>query len=196
MAFAEIGPTEGRVSDPDRIVAVANRFGMTLATDDQIRAAREIAAQLIGDGIASVDTFIAMQTLTESSMFVFVESGGVTGMLGLFLLSDRGLRALERGVFDAITPEREYVCPPRQTPAACYGWGFAATTEAGGRAAVKTAVAVCEELFWAIPTFTRTATPDGVRVILGPMGYVRYRESDPTLVWLPPKAAAALPSVA
>ena len=186
MAFEEI---EGRVSDAKRIVAVAGRFGMALATDDQIRAAREIAAKLISDGIASADTFIAVQTLTESSVFVFTESGRVTGMLGMFLLSERGLLAVKRGVFDAVAPDRAFVCQPGQPPAACYGWGFAATTEAGGRAAVKAAVALHDELFWAIPTFTRTATPDGVRVILGPMGYVRYRESDPTLVWLPPKAA-------
>ncbi|MBS0384332.1 MAG: hypothetical protein JSS00_03170 [Proteobacteria bacterium] len=181
------------MSDPKRIVEVARRFGMTLATDAEIVAARAIAARLIGAGIAAADTFIAMQTLTESSVFVFCESDRVTGMLGMFLLSDRGLDAIERGVFDGITPDRDHVCQPYATPVGCYGWGFAAATEQGGRAAVKAAVALHDELFWAIPTFTRTATPDGVRVIRGSMGYEIYRETDPTLVWIPPRAPS--PSV-
>jgi hypothetical protein len=189
MRFPELATTdnaEGRVNDPERICAVAASFGMMLADDDEIAAGREIAARLIGEGIASAETFIAMQQLTHSSVFVLREEGAVTGMLGLFLLRPGGLRAVKDGAFDAVRPDMALVAPPGERPAACYGWGFAATTERGGSAAVRTAVALQQRLFWAIPTFTRTATPDGVRVILGPMGYQRYSQNDPTLVWRPP----------
>jgi hypothetical protein len=189
MRFPEMATTdhtEGRVNDPERICAVAASFGMALADDDDIVAGREIAARLIGEGIASAETFIAMQRLTRSSVFVFREDGVVTGMLGLFLLRPGGLRAVQNGAFDAVWPDMTLVAPPGERPAACYGWGFAATSERGGSVAVRTAVALQQRLFWAMPTFTRTATPDGVRVILGPMGYQRYTESDPSLVWRPP----------
>lgn len=153
-------------------------------------AGRAIAAGLIGAGIASAETFIAMQRHTRSSVFVHLEDGEVTGMLGLFLLRASGLKAIQNGTFDAVNPDFAMVASPGERPAACYGWGFAASTERGGSAAVRAAVAMQQRLFWAIPTFTRTATPDGVRVILGPMGYQRYSESDPTLVWRPPSRSA------
>lgn len=192
MRFSDLAATEqteGRVNDPERIAAVAASFGMALATDDDIRAGREIAARLIGEGIAAADTFIAMQRLTRSSVFVHREERVVTGMLGLFLLRPAGLRSIENGVFDAASPDMDLVARPGERPAACYGWGFAASTERGGSAAVRTAVALRERLFWAIPTFTRTATPDGVRVVLGSMGYRPYNQSDPTLVWRPAAAS-------
>lgn len=174
----------GRGNDPKRVAEICAQFGLELARDDDIRAGRAIAAQLIGDGIATAETFIAMQRLTGASVFVLRENGVVTGMLGLFMLREAGLKAIEDGVFDAINPDWNMVALPGEEPAAGYGWGFAATTEAGGRAAVKASVALQRQLFWGIPSFTRTATPDGVRVILGPMGYRIYREDDPTLVWV------------
>lgn len=175
----------GLVNDPKRIVAVAAQFGLELASDPDIAAGRAIAANLISDGIASVDAFIAMQRLTGASVLVRRENGVVTGMLGLFTLRLAGLRAIEAGSFNAIDPDWSQVARPGEEPAASYGWGFAATTEEGGRAAVKTSVALHRQLLWGAPTFTRTATPDGVRVILGSMGYRIYRADDPTLVWIP-----------
>jgi hypothetical protein len=175
----------GRANDPVRIAAVCAQFGLELAAEDDIRAGRAIAARLISDGIASAETFIAMQKLTGASVFVLREDGAVTGMLGFFILRAAGLKAIEGGTFDAIDPDWDMVALAGETPAAVYGWGFAATTERGGRAAVKASVDLHRRLFWGMPTFTRTATPDGVRVILGSMGYRIYREDDPTLVWIP-----------
>ena len=149
----------GRGNDPKRIVAIAERFGLHLADDEEIAAARAIAAALISERIASIETFIAMQRLTRSSVFVIKDGGAVTGMLGLFMLRPAGLRALEQGVFDAVNPDWDAVAREGEEVAAGYGWGFAATTEAGGRAAVKTSVALQRELFCGVPAFTRTATP-------------------------------------
>jgi hypothetical protein len=188
--LASTDGTAGRVNDPERICEVAAAFGMALAEDEEMVAGREIAARLIGSGIASAETFIAMQRLTRCSVFVYREDREVTGLLGLFLMRPAGLKAVQNGTFDAVQPDFALVAPPGERPAACYGWGFAASTERGGSAAVRAAVALQQRLFWAIPTFTRTATPDGVRVILGPMGYQRYSQSDPTLVWRPPSPTA------
>lgn len=193
MRVSELVSSEhasGRVNDPDRICEVAASFGMALADEAEMAAGREIAARLIGEGIASAETFSAMQRLTGSSVFVYREEGRVTGLLGLFLLRASGLAAIQNGTFDAVNPDLAMVAPPGERPHACYGWGFAASTERGGSAAVRAAVAMQQRLFWAIPTFTRTATADGVRVILGPMGYQRYSPGDKTLVWRPPSRTA------
>jgi hypothetical protein len=190
MAAVAHPETEGRVSAPGRICGVAAEYGLKLADPGEIRAGREIAARLISEGIASAETFIAVQAITRASVFVYLEGRAVTGMLGLFLLRPAGLAAIDAGSFDAVNPDLTLVTRPGEMPAACYGWGFAGATNTGGGAAVKAAVALRNQLFWRIPVFTRTATADGVRVILGKMGYQKYREDDPTLVWLPPSEKA------
>ncbi len=193
MAAARVAETEGRVSAPGRICGVAAEFGLKLAIDSEIRDARAITAKLISDSIASPEVFSAVQAITHASVFVYLEGRAVTGMLGLFLIRPSGLRAIESGTFDGINPDLDMVTRPGEMPAACYGWGFAGTTNVGGGAAVKAAVALRNRLFWRIPVFTRTATADGVRVITGKMGYEVYSESDPSLVWMRPAAEAPAP---
>lgn len=193
VGVAQIAEMEGRISAPGRICGVAAEFGLKLATDDEIAAAREITAQLISDGIASAGVFGAVQKITHASVFVYLEGRAVTGMLGLFLLRAAGLRAIEAGAFNGVNPDLDLVARPGEMPAACYGWGFAGTTDVGRGAAVKAAVAMRNKLFWRIPVFTRTATPDGVRVITGRMGYQVFTPNDPTLVWLPPSPEAPTP---
>ncbi|MGQ0533767.1 MAG: hypothetical protein ACT4OF_13910 [Caulobacteraceae bacterium] len=185
--------TDGRVSAPGRICSVAAEFGLKLADDAEIREGRSITARLISDAIASPEVFSRVQAITRASVFVYREGRAVTGMLGLFLLRPAGLRAIEAGDFDAVNPDYDLIARPGEFPAACYGWGFAGTTNLGGGAAVKAAVALRDRLFWRIPVITRTATEDGVRVILGKMGYQKYSDSDPTLVWMPPSAEAPKP---
>ncbi len=189
-AVANTPGTDGRVSAPGRICGVAAEFGLKLADEAEIREGRAITARLISDGIASVEVFSAVQAITHASVFVYREGRAVTGMLGLFLIRPAGLAAIERGDFDAVNPNYDMVSRPGEIPAACYGWGFAGATDVGAGAAVKASVALRNKLFWRIPVFTRTATPDGVRVITGKMGYKLYRESDPTLVWMPPAESA------
>jgi hypothetical protein len=191
--LAQESEIEGRVSAPGRISAVAAQFGLKLANNDECREARAIAARLIGEGIASAETFAAVQAITRASIFVHYEGRSITGMLGLILLRPVGLRAVQSGTFDGVTPDPDVIARPGETPAACYGWGFAGVSEAGGGAAVKAAVAMQRLLFWRIPVFTRTATADGVRVILGKMGYQVYSVADPTLVWRPAALMAPAP---
>lgn len=192
-AVARVAEMEGRISAPGRICGVAAEFGLKLANDAEIRDARAITAQRISDGIASPEVFSAVQAITHASLFVYLEGRAVTGMLGLFLIRPSGLRAIENGTFDGVNPDLDMVTRPGEIPAACYGWGFAGTTNLGGGAAVKAAVALRNRLFWRIPVFTRTATEDGVRVITGKMGYQVYSVSDPTLVWLPASQQAPEP---
>lgn len=181
---------KGREYLPERICEVTSTFGLVLADLDQIRQARAISAALVGEGVAATETFVAVQQITQSSVFVYCEDGAVTGVLGLFFLRQAGLDAIEKGAFDAVNLDLDLVARPGEAPAAGYGWGFAATTHAGGRAVVKASAALRDTLFWGLPAFTRTATPDGVRVILGSLGYKPYGQGQTTLVWLPALNAA------
>ncbi|MES1200114.1 MAG: hypothetical protein ABUS57_01540 [Pseudomonadota bacterium] len=184
-----IDPT-GRANQPERTRAVAALFDLRLADEDDIRVVREISSQRIGDAVASVETFSAVQRRTQSSVFVFGEKGAVSAMVGLFFLREPALALLDCCAFDASKPDLELIAPPGEPGAAAYGWGFVATSPAGGHAVVRAAMAFRDTLSWAIPTFTRTATEDGVRIIRGPMRYQIYRPGeDQTLVWLPPSAA-------
>lgn len=183
---------KGRENLPERICDVTASFGLVLADLDQIRQARAISAALVGEGVAATETFVAVQQITQSSVFVYCENGAVTGVLGLFFLRQAGLDAIESGTFDAVNLDLDLIARPGEPPAAGYGWGFAATTQAGGRAVVKASAALRDKLFWGIPAFTRTATPDGVRVILGSLGYRPYGRGETTLVWMPALDAAPI----
>lgn len=189
--IADIYDTSGRCTDVSLILEIARRFGMGPASGAEIEEGRAIAAALIHRGIADVETFKAVHRKTGYSVLVHRENSQVTGMLGLFFVDDEGYTMLKRGEFDAAHFDLDRVVAPGDKPVAGYGWGFAATTDAGGRAAVKTSVALQKALFWATPAFTRTATPDGVRVILGKMGYVPAPFGQPDLVWIPPATSAA-----
>lgn len=182
--------TEGRVSSPGVICHVAAEFGLKLAQEEEIRAAREIASRLISPNITSSGVFIAVQAITRASIFVYTEGRAISGMLGFFSMRPAGLRAIQAGTFDAINLDLDLVARPGEIPAACYGWGFAGTTDVGRGAAVKASVALRQRLFWKVPVFTRAATADGVRVIQGKMGYQVYSVADPSLVWLPASPTA------
>lgn len=175
---------ETPIMDPLLIAEKCNQMGMWLASREHIAAFRDTAARLIDPGVASTAVFEAVQDRTRASVFVHLENGTVTGALALFFFRAEGLAGLLGGVFNPAEPDLSGICAPGDTAHAAYGWGFAATTPAGGRAAVQASIALRDELFAAIPSFTRPATPDGERVLLGSIGYRPY-PGVPGLAWIP-----------
>jgi len=169
---------------PPQIVEKCNRAGLILASDAQIAAFRDAAARLIDPGVASVEVFQRVQRHTQASVFVHVENEAVTGALALFFFRPEGLAELLAGRFNPADPALPQICAPGEAAAAAYGWGFAAVSKAGGRAAVEASIALRDDLFSAIPSFTRPATPDGERVLLGSIGYRPY-PGIPGLAWIP-----------
>jgi hypothetical protein len=95
--------------------------------------ARELAAGLIGDTIATLETSRTMRALHPMSTMVFKEEGKVTGVLGALPLRASGLLALATDRFDPVNPDPDQIAPAGEEPLAVYGWGFAATTRCSGR---------------------------------------------------------------
>jgi hypothetical protein len=183
-----IDPT-GKCSDPRMVNAVAAYCGITLASNAEIIEARALAASTISDAVVSIDLMQAVQDITQCGIFVVRERGVITGLTGFVPLRDPGIQALRAGTFDSLNIDLDHVWRPREIPAGGYAWGFAATNDRAAGRVVKGSVAVRETLFWALPAYTRAATADGVRVILGSLGFERV-PGDPTLTYSGPRAAA------
>lgn len=181
---------ESPVMDPSIIAEKCAQNGLEFASPAQIVAFRETAARLIDPSVATAAAFQRVQDHTGASVFVHLQQELVTGALALFFLRSEGLAQLLSGQLNPADPDLAVVCAPGQIAAAAYGWGFAATTREGGRAVVQAAVALRDDLYPGIPSFTRPATPDGERVILGSIGYRPY-PAIPGLAWI---AAGAGPT--
>lgn len=182
-----VDPT-GRSSDPRMINAVAAWCGVSVAGRHDIAEVRAMAASLIADTVVSEATLNAVQEITGSSVFVAREQGVVTGFTAFFLLRESGMAALAERRFDSVNVDLDMICRPRETPAGGYAWGFVGTTNIGAGRAVKASAAVRETLFWAMPGYTRAATPDGARLIFGSLGFQRVL-GDPTLAYYAGRSA-------
>jgi hypothetical protein len=185
---ALIDPT-GACADPARICAVASLFKLSLATPADIQAGLALAAQLISADVTSVEHLAAVQAVTGASLFVHKEAGAVTGVLGFFSARQSGLQALEAGGFDARDFDLDLVARPGEAPAAVYAFGVAASTKQAGSYVIRGSAGIQEALFWGVPIFTRVATEDGARVLLGSLGFARMA-NDPSLVRRPPRRRA------
>lgn len=182
----------GRCADPKAIIACCAHFGLeVLEREAEIAEASRLPYDLIGPGVATAETFAAVQEITRASMFGFRQDAAITGMLAFFPVRLRALPSLLDGSFDGVNVKLDLVCRPGVHPDAWYGWGFAGRTKEAGRALVPAAVAVQRCLYWAVPCYTRTATPDGMRVVAGKMGYRPTGCADISLCWIPPQRAPA-----
>lgn len=163
--FAEASVSDGRNTLPQNVAAVAARHGLEILDAEAIREARTLAAQLIGEGVATAECLIALQSQFDAAIFGLRQEGALTGLLAAFPLNAAGLEALERGAFDAVALDTALVARPGEAPAAYYGWAFAATNQDGGRAVMMASVDIHRLLYWAVPTFARAVTADGSRAL-------------------------------
>lgn len=162
---AEANAQNGRNTLPQNVAAVAAQHGLEILDAEAIREARVLAVQLIGDGVATADSLIGLQSQFGAALFGLRQEGALTGLLAAFPLNAVGLEALERGVFDAVSLDPALVARPGEEPAAYYGWAFAATNHDGGRAVMMASVDIHRLLYWAVPTFARAVTADGSRAL-------------------------------
>lgn len=179
----------GRCADPERVRAVALQHRLILLEDDDIRSARALAARLVSGEVAAESVFIAVQRAAGAAIFGFLEDSALTALLAAFPVTARGLALLQGGAFNTLDIDLSTIAPPGETPAAYYGWGFAAATKDGGRAVVKASAQIHRELYWATPTFARAVTPDGLRA-LSSIGFRPTGAADESLLWIPANAFA------
>jgi hypothetical protein len=163
--FAEATSQNGRNTLPQNVAAVAAHHGLDILDPEAIREARALAVRLIGEGVATTERLLALQSQFGAAIFGFRENGALTGLLAAFPLNTSGLEALERGAFDAVALDTALVARPGEDPAAYYGWAFAATTQDGGRAVMMASLDIHRLLYWAVPTFARAVTADGSRAL-------------------------------
>ena len=163
--FAEAGVQDGRNTLPQNVAAVAAQHGLEILDAAAIREARALAVRLIGEGVASADSLIELQSKFGAALFGLRQEGSLTGLLAAFPLNAAGLSALEAGVFDAVALDTGLVARPGEDPAAYYGWAFAATNHDGGRAVMMASVDIHRLLYWAVPTYARAVTADGSRAL-------------------------------
>jgi hypothetical protein len=134
--------------------------------------AHALAARLIGPGIASAATLSAVHERTGGdAVFVLWEQGEITGVVAYAPLNRDGLDALVRDDFDGVSPDLAHVAGEGERPRAAYGWGMAGSTPAGRKAVVQAGIALYERVLPDTPWFSRAATPDGRRVVLGKFGF-------------------------
>jgi hypothetical protein len=167
-------------------------FNVRPAARGEVAAARDLAAQLIGEGIVRTDALDRVQYLSGgASLFVTEEADGLCGVLAFVLLSGEGLWAVHRGAFDACAPSALHLAGPGETIHAFYGWGVAATTKTSARRVVDGARAVMAGAVGPLPKFARPTTDAGHRLMRERLGFVDLPGSDSGLVWQPGLVAAA-----
>ncbi len=161
-------------------------LGFDTASDDELMLARELAAGLIGESIATLETSRTMRALHPMSTMVFKENGMVTGVMGVLPLRASGLLALATDRFDPVNPDPDQIAPAGEEPLAFYGWGFAATTRRASAVVINGANLFRTTVFPTIPGFARAATDAGRRVLMGRLGYSPFPRSTTGLLWTPP----------
>lgn len=180
----------GKCSDRAQIAAVAARFRLVVLDDAGVSEGRALAARLLGERVAPEECFLAIQHAAGAAMLGFYESRALTGFLAFFPLNREGHARLQAGIFDAVNLDPLLIAWDGDTPAACYGWGFVASTKEGGRAIMKTSAALHQELFYATPTYARAVTADGLRALTS-LGFRPEFWNDPRLLYLAPRQPGA-----
>jgi len=166
-------------------------FDVRPAAPGEVAAARDLAAKLIGAGIATTGELDRVQTLTGgAALFVTEEAGALCGVLAFVLLSAGGVRAVRQGSFDACAPAAAHLARPGEAIHGFYGWGVAATTKLSARRVVEGARAVMAGAVGPLPKFARPTTEAGHRLMRERLGFVDLPGSDSGLVWQPPAEAA------
>lgn len=181
--------------DPQAVIAACAGAGLRPLRPEEVAPARQAATARLGEGIASAACFGAVHELTGgAALFGYDHEAKLSGFLGGFPVRAAAVPQLLAGRFNGVEVDLDLVARPGETPAAWYGWGFTATGRRAAAAVVRGAQTVRDGLFWAVPAFTRAATGDGERVILGRLGYVRLPGSlDASMMWKPAASAGRTP---
>lgn len=182
----------GRCTDRSEVARFAADFGLETLADDDIARVRDVAAAMIGAELASAACLIECQRAARAVVFGYREASALTGMIALLPMNTAGLRELHEARFNAREPSTALIARPGEEPACYYAWGIAAFSKDAARALIRASAALHAQLFWAIPSFTRAATADGLR-LMSSFGYRPFGAADPALIMAPaPGAPKAL----
>lgn len=178
---------DGKCSEPSAVTEVARAYGFDLLEAPELPLARALAAEVLGDEIASLQSYQTVRSHYGAGIYGFREEQRLTGLSASFALNAQGLRQLKRGQLDSLELDRTLLAAPGEAPAAYYGWGFLGVTRRAAANVVILSRAIHRRLFWATPTYTRAVTEAGMRACLS-LGFVHAPGAEPTLLWIAPNA--------
>jgi hypothetical protein len=172
-----------------KVIEVSSPHGVSPVKTEDLPEAQELATRLMEHKVASLETYLRVQTVQPAAVLVAKEAGVITGVVGMLFLRQAAVDQILAGEFDALDPATELLTVEGEAPKALYAWGVAASTKLGGQAILVGGRAVRLELFPTITGFTRAVTGAGRHVALTRYGYrpLRHPEDDlmvsePTLV--------------
>lgn len=174
--LAQLADPKGACADPGRTTEVVRLFGLELADRGAMGLALELARRLISKRVMALAALVSLQRRAGPCMFVSVEQGELTGFFGCVALNDGTGETAAK--FDPRSLNLASVAGAGEAPAAIYMLGAAGATEAARRAVIRSAAAVNEALFWALPIYTRIATKAGERVLLNRLGFTRVGDTE------------------
>jgi hypothetical protein len=155
----------GRCAESALVARTAISCGLHLLDETGVNAAHALAERALGKGVASADTFNAIQRHVSAAVFGVHEGSALSGVLASFPLNRLGHERLMAGRFDTISVDLAGVARDGETPAAYYGWGFVGATLRAGRMVVRASAVIHRRHFWAIPTYARAVTAEGRRAV-------------------------------
>ncbi len=176
----------GASSLNSRIRRTLAAFDLRPASGAALDAGHQLAARLIGPGIATLETLRAVQRHTALAAFVRHEGEEVAGVFVFLLLNAHGHAAVLLDQFDGLSPPLDQLAVPGKPPSAYYGWGFAGVTPSARAAVVAGADALRHGPLAHIPFFCRAATPAGRRAVTLKLGYRDLPGSTSGMFWSPP----------
>jgi hypothetical protein len=148
-----------------------------------------LAAEHIGDRVATLESLRLMRALFPPAVLVFAEYGRVTGVLGTLPLTARGRDALVDGKLDLARLGRTDVAETFEASHGLYAMGIVAITGAAARAVVSGVVRL-RERFAFLPFYARPLTAAGRRVLVERLGCAPVAGT--SLYWSPPTATEAV----
>ena len=157
-------------------------MGLVDAPLETLGAVRDMAAGLIGEGIASTEALTSVCAHTGYGIYLAREEGLPTGVVALIMLNARGLAAVKDDSFDPLAPDLALVAGPNEAPAAVYSWGIAAATREAAKACVQGCWEMRAEAPF-IPFFVRAATEAGRRLLTEKLRFVPYPGTTTGLLW-------------
>ncbi len=153
-------------------IQALSALGFRKASACDIVSARNAAAALVGDDIATSETLCEVHAITGGCAFVARLGGELIAMISVIPLRRAAIPVLEAGAFDGVAPPRRLIARPGEPPAAFYVWGAAGLSWRGRRLALAASVAVRDEVYPDLPLYARAATADGERVLQRRMGAI------------------------
>lgn len=139
-------------------------INVTPVTAVEIPELHGYIANVLGNGIASVDTVRAVHAKQGFSIWKVADSKGkISGVFALLYLNAEGLQAVQDEDFDAANPDMSHLAEQPQDVVAIFAWCFVLRGKA--KAALLKVATWLDLCGWnECPIFTNPVTPQGSRL--------------------------------